>query len=221
MVRCYGSSVRIVCTAHLCKAYDDLQMYVGKGVHVMQQTGYTDWFQRVTRTAYYRDRMKYSERIGEGAAIVATALVVAFFLAHQLWNTGFFTSAFGPFEIALFYAAISFGVVAAAARALLGRRNWARPLEVSGMLLAVLFSAWFFAVFPFDFSHFGDVVPLSLGFLISWIPAVAVKVLLVAGAVGATAGAIYTSILFFSVRSMIRREEESEELRLMNTPFHE
>lgn len=186
----------------------------------MQQTGYTDWFQRVTRTAYYRDRMKNSERRGEGAAIVATALAVSFFLAHQLWGTGFFISAFGPFEIALFYAAISFGFVAAAARALQGRRNRARPLEVSGILLAVLFSAWFFAVFPFDFSDFGDVVPLSLGFLISWIPAGGVKVLLVAGAVGATAGAVYTSIPFFSVSSMIRREE-SEELSLMDTPFHE
>lgn len=178
------------------------------------------WFGRMARTAVFKDQMKLSERMGELAGIFVTILIVFFFIAHQVWNTGFFTTGFGPFEMGLFYASISFGIVTATARAVLGRRNEIRPLEISGFILAAVFCFWFFTAFPFDFTHFGDVVPLSLGSLISWIPGLLVKVLLFLGGVGAAAGAVYTTALYFRVRSLLRGMGAHRERKIMRTPFH-
>ena len=186
----------------------------------MYESSELDWFGRTARTAVLKDEMKLSERTGEVAGIVVTVLTVFFFVAHQVWNTGFFTAGFGPFETVLFYASISFGIVTGTARAVLGKRNKIRPLDVSGYILAALFCFWFFTVFPFDFTRFGDVVPLLLGFLISWIPGLLVKVLLFIGGVGAVAGAVYVTALYFRVRSLIMNKSMYRERKLMRTPFH-
>lgn len=179
------------------------------------------WFDINTRKALYQDELKNSERLGELAGIIVIVLVVLFFIAHQMWNTGFFTSEFGLFEAALFYSAISFGMITAAVRALTGRRNTARPLEVAGFLLTAVFCLWFLEIYPFDFAHFGDVVPLSLGFLISWIPEMLVKVLLAIGAFGAICGAIYAAALLLNIHSLRLLALRAKEHKLMMTPFHQ
>ncbi len=183
-------------------------------------TQYMGWFERSARTAVFKDEMKLSERLGELAGITVTFLFALFFVAHQLWGTGFFTENFGSFETALFYAAIAFGIVTGASRAVLGRRNEIRPLDIAGYVLGAVSCFWFFTVFPFDFTHFGDVIPFSLGFLISWIPALLVKVFLVIGCVGATAGAVYVSLLYLRVRMLLASYNRSETWKQMRTPFH-
>lgn len=188
---------------------------------MMNDTGSMNWFERSARTAFYKDDMKFSERTGELAGIVATVLIIGFFLAHQLWHSGFFTAKFGPLETLLFYSSIAYGVVTAAMRAVLGRRNAIRPLEVAGYTLAVMFCVWFYYLFPFSFAHFGDVVPLSLGFLISWIPNLLVKVVLVLGAIGSAAAAVYVTFLYYRVRSMLNMSQASGIGKLGRTPFHQ
>lgn len=190
-------------------------------MRAMYRTQSLNWFERSARTAFYRNGMKASERIGELAGIIAAILVVMFFVAHQLWSTGFFTSEFGNFEIVLFYSALSIGMVTSATRALLGKRNETRPLEIAGSALAAVFCFWFYTIFPFNFAHFGDVVPLSLGFLISWIPWLLAKILLLIGGVGATVGAVYDTALFFRVRAMLRTSETGADVKKVRTQYHE
>lgn len=188
---------------------------------IMNDAGSMNWFARKARTALFKDEMMFSERVGEIAGIVVTVLVIGFFLAHLLWHSGFFTAEFGTLEILLFYSSISFGIVTAILRAVLGRRNVIRPLEISGYILAVAFCAWFYYLFPFNFSHFGDVVPLSLGFLISWIPSVLVKIMLILGAIGSAVAAVYVSFLYLRVRSMLIIRRENWRRKLGRTPFHQ
>ncbi len=105
----------------------------------------------MARTVVFKDQMKHSERMGGQAGIFVTMLIVFFFIAHQVRNTVFFTTGFGPFEMGLFYSSIPFGIVTATARTTPGKRNEIRSLEISG------------------------------GSLISWIPGLLVKVLLFTG----------------------------------------
>ncbi len=129
----------------------------------------------MARTVVFKDQMKHSERMGGQAGIFVTMLIVFFFIAHQVRNTVFFTTGFGPFEMGLFYSSIPFGIVTATARTTPGKRNEIRSLEISG------------------------------GSLISWIPGLLVKVLLFTGGeVGAVAGAVYTTALYFMVRSLLK-----------------
>lgn len=188
---------------------------------IMNENGYLNWFDRSARSAFFKDEMRLSERIGETAGIVATILIIGFFLAHLLWHSGFFTASFGAFEIVLFYSSVSFGIVLATTRAILGRRNRVRPLEIAGYILAVLFCVWFYYVFPFNFSHFGDVVPLSLGFLISWIPDLLVRIVLIIGAIGSAVAAVYVTFLYLRVRSMLNRRGSFRFRKLERTPFHQ
>ena len=186
---------------------------------IMNEDGYLNWFDRSARSAFFKDEMKFSERMGELAGIVVTILVMGFFLAHLLWHSGFFTAKFGTLEVVLFFSSISFGIVLAITRAILGRRNMVRPLEIAGYILAVLFCAWFYYLFPFNFAHFGDVVPLSLGFLISWIPNILVQIVLVLGAVGSAVAAVYMTFLYLRVHSMLNGRQTIRYRRLGRTSY--
>ena len=99
---------------------------------------------------------------------VGTFLVVGFFLAHQLWSTRFFTTAFGPAEIVLFYASILYGIVTTSS-AIFFREDRAIILQLVGAVLWTVTTVWLYVIFPFNFTHVADVVPGALQFLLSWI----------------------------------------------------
>lgn len=147
-----------------------------------------------------KDRLKLSERVGEAFGIIVIALVVLFFREHQIQNTGFFTPRFGLTESYLFYGSALFGVVTGSARALIGRRNAVRPLEVFGALLWASASYWLLQVFPFDFSHLPDLLPDTIRFLLWWLTDEVARLLLIIGVIAGAVQAIYTSWLFFAVR---------------------
>lgn len=159
-----------------------------------------DWFARRVEKEARKDVVPSSERVGQIVAIVGIFLVTLFFVAHQFWSTGFFTSKFGPVEAFLFYAAVLFGVVTAAAKGVVGRKNAVRSLEVLGGVLFTVASIWLFIVFPFNFSHFADVLPDFLRFLLQWISDDIVKVLLALGIIAAPIIALYNFVLYVSVR---------------------
>jgi hypothetical protein len=62
----------------------------------------TSWVEKEAK----RDYIPKGARAGEGAGIIGTVLVALFFYAHQAWNTGFFTPAFGGFESCMFFCYI-------------------------------------------------------------------------------------------------------------------
>lgn len=158
--------------------------------------------------ALKKDRLRLGERAGEVVGIIVIALFVLFFRENQIQNTGFFTSKFGPTESFLFYGSAMFGVVTGVARALVGRRNPVRPLEVFGALLWASASYWLLQVFPFNFSHLPDLLPEAVRFVLWWLTDEVARLLLVIGVIAGIVQAVYTSWLFFAVR---RTQQEYRE----------
>ncbi|UCE96912.1 MAG: hypothetical protein JSV51_04845 [Candidatus Bathyarchaeota archaeon] len=158
-------------------------------------------FVRHGKSEAKKDRLSYSDRIGNVAGIVVTILVTSYFIAHQMWATGFFTSKFGLLEMFLFYGLLIYQAVPATLKALFGRRNFARLFEIFGAVFGTVVLAWFFVSFPFDFTYFANVLPSFLRFLLQWISNDIIRVLMVIGLIAAPGMAIYLTALYMFVRN--------------------
>jgi hypothetical protein len=115
-----------------------------------------------------KETLTLAERAGELAVIAAMLLLAGFFAYHQLARTGYFTAAFGPLEMLCLYGPIVVSFAAPIVRLATGQRNPARPLEAATSLFLGIGSLWLLIVFPFEFSHLGDVLPGPLHFLLGW-----------------------------------------------------
>jgi hypothetical protein len=152
-----------------------------------------------------RDRMRIGERFGEVVGVFVSLLILLFFWENQVRGTGFFTSAFRLPEQFLFYGPAVFGVLVSLARAVYGRRNAIRPLEILQAAFLVTAAFWLYSVFPFDFAHFTDLLPGAIRPAFFWATdAVASIVLLLAG-IGSLANLVYTSVLFATMRAQLAR----------------
>ncbi len=123
-----------------------------------------------------------------------------YFVAHQTWSTGFFTSKFGSAEMFLFYASLLYGLVPTGVRGIMGRKNLARLFDVFGSVLFIITLVWLYVVFPFDFAYFADVLPSFLRFLLQWISNDIARVLMALGLIVSPVMAIYTTIFYVFVR---------------------
>ena len=132
-------------------------------------------------------------------------LVTMYFVCSQILNTGFFTSSFGPVEMILFYIPIPLGIGVQLVRLTTGHRNPARPLEAIDAFATAVACFWLYAVFPFNFGHFADLVPGPLQFLLSWIPNYLAKFVLLIGGVGSLANGLYQPMVYTAVRSEYSR----------------
>ncbi|MEO9319889.1 MAG: hypothetical protein ABI361_04375 [Nitrososphaera sp.] len=159
-----------------------------------------------TERAARRDFIPAYKRVGVVGSIFVTTLVFLFFYAHQAWSTGFFTESFGPLEYA-FYGAIFCGLVGPLARAITGRRNTSRIPEIAASIFWILCSVWLLQVFPFDFSHFGDVLPSFMRFMVAWITNDIARVFLAIGIVATSIFAIVSAAIYLSVRKILLSSE--------------
>jgi hypothetical protein len=97
-------------------------------------------------------------------------LFVWLYAAHQASSTGFFTVKFGIFEMVLLYGSLIYWIVTCIFL-LLGLKNASRNLDsFGGLIFAGFGKVWLFVVFPFDFAYVADALPVSLRFLVQWIP---------------------------------------------------
>ncbi len=143
------------------------------------------------------------QRWGELVIVVAMLLLFGFFAYHQVANTGFFTAKFGAVEMFCLYGPILFSLAAHGARALNGRRNPARPLEVATNLFLAIAALWLLMVFPFNFSHLADVLPGAIRFVLAWITNDIGKVVLILQVIVGPISAFVTTRKYLSFR---RRE---------------
>ena len=164
-----------------------------------------NWFARHVEAEAKKDTLPYSERVGNIVGFVVIILVILYFVAHQMWSTGFFTSKFGTLEMFLFYVALMFGIVTTAVRVLFGRKNLARLFDVFGAVLFTVALAWLFVVFPFDFAYFADVLPNFLRFLLQWISNDIARILMALGLIVSPVMAIYTAIVYVFVRKELSK----------------
>ena len=116
-----------------------------------------------------KDILTIGQRVGECISIVILLCIMGFFLYHQSAQTGFFTATFGSVEMLCFYGPMLLSLAAPLARAVIGRRNPARPLEVVTNVGMALGAFWLLRVFPFNFAHLADALPGEMRFILAWL----------------------------------------------------
>ena len=151
----------------------------------------------------------YGERIVDIAIVVVSVLIVLYFVAHQIWSTGFFTAKFGTLEIILLYGSLIFMIVSAGLEGVFGQRLLSRIWDAfGGLIFATIANTWLFMVFPFEFTYFADVLPDFLRFLLQWISNDITRVLMVIIIIVLLGAAIYTPIGYkFFGKKRSKREE--------------
>ena len=139
-----------------------------------------------------------------GLLIVAGMLLLfGFFLFHQMANTGFFTSKFRPVEMLCLYGPILVALIAPIVRAASGRQNPSRLFDAATNLSLAMGSFWLWRVFPFDFTHLGDILPSILRLVTSLITNDVGKILLMLQWIGGPITALFTILKYFSVRRQV------------------
>jgi len=159
-----------------------------------------NWFARHAEAEAKKDRLSFSERVGDVIGVLVILLFIVFWVAHLTSSSGFFTSKFGPVETFLFWIPTVLAVVTTVAKVVVGAKNMLRPFETLEWGLDVVGGVWLLVVFPFDFSHLADVLPDFLRFLLLWISNDVAKVLLAIAIIGFSAATVYTAIMYVFVR---------------------
>ncbi len=150
-----------------------------------------------------KEILNTAQRFGEGISIVVMLLLPAFFAYHQIANTGFFTAKFGALEMLCMYGPMFVSLTAPAVRALYGRRNTARPFEIAANVFMAIAALWLLTVFPFNFAHLADALPVAIRFILSWVTNDIGKVFLILQLIIGVIVAFFTTWQYLSHR---RRE---------------
>lgn len=150
---------------------------------------------RFSTTTVPRDRtfLTTGERVGEIVGIVIITLIASYFVNLQVSNSGFMTSKFGALEAVLFYGSFAVAILSSAARAIIGRRDRARPFEIVSNVFTAVAALWFLSLFPFDFSHVVDPFPYFVRNLFSWNPNIFGWAIILLVALATIAAAVYNS----------------------------
>jgi hypothetical protein len=153
------------------------------------------WFSRGKAEA--EKGIPFSERIVGIAIVVASVLMVLYFIAHQNRSTGFFTEAFGTPEMLMLYGVLTLGIISAGLEGVFGQRLYSRIFDAfGGLILAAFCTVWLLVVFPFEFAYFADVLPESLRFLVGWISNDVARVLMVLAIIVYLGAAVYCPIAY-------------------------
>lgn len=143
-----------------------------------------------------RDRniLTFPDRVGEIVGMIMVALVAGFFVYLLRENTGFMTSRFGTLETILLYGSFVLAIISPGARAIIGRRDRARPFELASNVFSAVAFVWFLAIFPFDFAHLADPLPAFMKFILSWISNEVGWVIILLAALASIGSAIYNGV---------------------------
>jgi hypothetical protein len=142
-----------------------------------------------------------SEDIGASIFILVVAGFFGLvFITHQTGSTGFFTSKFSTFEMAMLYGMLLYWITTSIL-ILIGQKNPSRNLDsYGGLFFAAFATVWLIAVFPFEFTYFVDVLPVFLRFLFQWISNEIAFVILFLLFIGQLFAAVYAPIERLYVR---------------------
>jgi hypothetical protein len=181
---------------------------IRQGGNKLNETEATkSWFsRRVEKEVENLDVILFRDRVIGIFVVVVFSLIVLYFVAHQMWSTGFFTTTFGTLEMFLFYGSWIEWIAVAALEGL-GRKNLSRDIDAfGGLIFVTVGTTWLFLVFPFEFAYFGDVLPDFLRFLVQWISNDVARVLMALGIIVNLVAAVYYGILRVFVRKARARK---------------
>lgn len=157
------------------------------------------------------DTMEYSQRVGGTVIFLLGILGMLFFVAHQTWSTGFFTSKFGSLEILFLYGYLIAVMVSGILFGLLGRKHLSRYFDVfGGLFFSIVAITWLLVVFPFEFTYFAEVLPDFLRFFIQWVSNDIARILMVLGILVHLLGQVWMGALFVGVRKARARENQKK-----------
>ena len=165
--------------------------------------GGEDWFSGIAKARAMKDRMRLSERVGEVIGVVISIIIFLFLYENQLRGVAFFASKFGGNAQFFFYAPLFTGMALSLTKAVYGRRNGIRPLDSLNSLFLAVAAFWLLSVFPFDFTHLGDMFPTSIQFLFQWLTNNIGRALIILAGVASLTNCVYTALLYFSVRGQL------------------
>ena len=168
------------------------------------------WFREMIDRETKNDKIVGGALSGEIAALVAISAILAFFVTHELRDTGFYTVEFGPLERFLLFGAGGFAVSLIALRIVVRRKNMIRPLDFASMIMFVIAHVVLFVVFPFDFAYVGDALPGYLSWTVGWISDDLGAILLALGAVGGTIGAAFIGVIFVHVKERLEEDTATQ-----------
>ena len=154
-----------------------------------------NWFSRAKAEA---DKgVPLNERVVGVAIVVVSILIISYFVAHQVWSTGFFTSSFGALEMIMLYGNLAAWIITGTLEGTLGQRLLSRLFDAFGGIIFIAVSlAWLAVVFPFDFAYFANVLPEVLRFLVQWISNDIARGVMVIGVVVFAVVAVYSPIAY-------------------------
>jgi len=161
------------------------------------------WFREMIDRETKNDKIVGSALFGEIAALIAISAILAFFVTHELRDTGFYTDEFGLLERFLLFGAGGFAVSLIALRIVVRRKNLIRPLDFASMMLFVVAHAILLAVFPFDFAYVGDALPGYLSWTVGWISDDLGAILLALGTICGTIGAAFIGVIYVHVKKRL------------------
>jgi len=148
------------------------------------------------------ENLSVEDRVLSIGVIMVFPMILFFFVAHQMFSTGFFTAAFGILEMILLYGSLIYWISTCTVL-LLELKDLSRDIDsFGGLVFAAVGFAWLSVVFPFDFTHFADVLPETLRFLVQWISNDIARVLLVLGFILH----LFLAVFAFIHRVMVRKE---------------
>ena len=154
-----------------------------------------NWFSRAKVEA--DNGVPLNERFVGVVIVVVNILMILYCVAHQVWSTGFFTSAFGTLEMILLYGSLIAWIITDALEGIFGQRLLSRLFDVFGGIIFITISAaWLFVVFPFEFAYFADALPDFLRFFVQWISNDIAKGIMAVGTIFFVFAAVYSPIAY-------------------------
>ena len=159
-----------------------------------------NWFSRGKAEAD-KGIPKNERIVGIGFFFAGSVLMILYLAAHQIWSTGFFTTAFGTIEMIMLYGSWIAWIITSGLEGVLGQRLLSRLFDTfGGIIFIAVATAWLIVVFPFDFTYFAVMLPDFLKFLVQWISNDIARILMVVYTIAMGIAAIYAPIGYKFIR---------------------
>ena len=168
------------------------------------------WFsRRIEEEVENFDIIPSRDRVTGISIVVVFSLIVLYFVTHQIWSTGFFTTAFGTVEMIMLYGSLIAWIITGALEGVFGRKSLSRDFDAfGGFIIVIVGITWLLVVFPFEFANFANVLPDFLRFLVQWISNEIARVLMVLVLIVTLVMVVYSTILRVLVRKELSKRKK-------------
>jgi len=167
-----------------------------------------NWFFEAKKEA--EKDIPFNDRVTGIILVIVSVLIMLYFVTHQMWSTGFFTSNFSPLEVFFLYGSLIFWIITCSLDGVFSQRFFSRLLDAfGGVIFVTIGLVWLLLVFPFEFAYFGNVLPDFLRFLVQWISNDIAREIMILGIVVLVIAAIYCPIgyKFVNIERFKRKQD--------------